>query len=86
MPPEHVDVHESSRRADRRERTGQDWDRSTRRKRSSSVRTRVGVPEPSMRLSRAGRRTEPLMRVTELVHRLRGMFLEVPGTGTFMLR
>ena len=27
-----------------------------------------------------------LMRVTELVHRLRGMFLEVPGTGTFMLR
>ena len=80
MPPEYVDVHGSLRRADRRERTGQDGDRCTRRKRSSPVRTRVGVPEPSMRLSRAGRRTEPVMRVTELVHRLRGAFLEVPGT------
>jgi len=80
MPPEYVGVHESLRRADRSERTGQDGDRCTRRKRSSPLRTRVGVPEPSVRLSKAGRRTEPMMRVTELVHRLRGMFLEVPGT------
>jgi hypothetical protein len=79
VPPEYVGVHRTLPDSDAG-RIGEKRNRSARRERSPALSNGVGLSEPAMHVSEMPRTAEPVMGVNELAERLRGMFLEVPGT------
>jgi hypothetical protein len=80
LPQEYIGVRTPLSGPDRHDSVGEDRDRRARRERPSALSERMAMSEPTMQLSKGSRRAEQVMRLNELVERLRGMFLEVPGT------